>query len=70
MRLRILYIKIPTVQGCSSKLTFQSLAVAVCTSRYFQKFYIPPTEYLYLLYVRKNIEAFPIRPSTTGFYNG
>jgi len=36
-----------------------------------QKFYILSTEYLYHLYVpqKKNIEVFPIPPSTTGFYN-
>jgi len=63
MRVRIPYVKFPTVQRCSRKLTFQNLAVTVCsTSRYFQKFYILPTEYLYLLYVsQEKHRRFPYR---------
>jgi hypothetical protein len=54
-------------------LTFQSLAVTICTtSLNTKKFYILTTEYLYLLYVsqeKKPNEVFPIQPLTTGFYN-
>jgi hypothetical protein len=40
------------------------------TSLNTQKFYIIPTECLYILHVsQKNIEVLPAQPSTTGFYN-
>jgi len=40
------------------------------TSRNIQKFYILPTEYLYLLYVsQEKRRSFPYTAWTTGFYN-
>ena len=58
--------------ACTSTLTFESLAVTICTTNLnTQKFYILPTQYLYLLYVsqEKKSEDFPVQLSTTGFYN-